>query len=589
MKRAVFVGLLILISVSVSGDDSRGEAGAIPLKNYELVRNGGFYLGDAGWLVVGSYAGPSIDAAFDKNSWGLAIATGTQSEPQAYAMQQLYPPTSISQATISMKYRLAAQQGSYFGGLQIALASTVNNQMQPVIPLASMTQSNYVGGTWQSLALSLTKQQLAQINSIRAQGLPLYVYVGIQGTFMTVHLDNVSMLVDGSMTLPQMKGNIALTLNDESKVLGKFQIWTIQPDGQNARKYFEAEGACYGLDWRPDGKAIVFASSHEKAYSRFSADIYELQGTGVRKITNPPNHSQAVASGRGKGTVVGKVYNQTDRNIVVAVHVEGAEELVFVSVGPYPNGNHTVEYMVPDVTDMGSGQQYINAREGDYVWLAALGADVQPGRTVRGGDIYLTSTRASFTATSPTYTNDGRQIIYAQPMMQAVPVTGGIGSNPYGWKGSINVISAAHSPVNNSILYQAGFGNGIFLVSPGSDAVKLVGTEVGLGPEHPSWLADGSGFVYIQLNAGNGPKGKNIYYYNFQNRQAVPVTQLFNEWAEYPSVSPDGKYIVFERVLSYSSNTDIAQWREVWIMQSDNQNIMWPLVRQGNPRFPRWK
>lgn len=118
--------------------------------------------------------------------------------------------------------------------------------------------------------------------------------------------------------------------------------------------------------------------------------------------------------------------------------------------------------------------------------------------------------------------------------------------------------------------------------------MKLVGTEMGLGPEQPSWLSDGSGFVYTQLNT-NGPSGKNIHYYNFQNRQAVPVTQLYSEWAEHPCVSPDGKFIVFERVLSTTINHDVRTWREVWIMQSDNQNNMWPLVRQGNPRFPRWR
>ena len=535
---ALAAALLILFSFLILADDVQGEGTPIPVQNYELVRNGGFYIGKAGWLCVGSIVTPSPQASFDQKTPGLLIQTGTQSEPQAYAMQQVYPPTSISQGKVSMKYRVVPMQGSYFGGLQIALASTVNNQMQPIIPLTSMTQSNFRGSNWLSLDHKLTAQQISQINGIRAKGLPLYVYIGIQGTFMSVHVDNVSMLVNGQMNYPPMSGKIALTLNDSSKVPGRFQIWTMDPTGQNARKYWDSEGVCYGLGWRPDGKALVFSSSHEKYYSRFSADIYELQGTNVRKITNPPSRARIKNLRAGKGTVIGKVYNRTDRNIVAFIHVEGADELVSVSVGPYPYGNHTADYKVPNVKDLGSGQQYINAREGDYVWLAALGADVRAGATVKGGDIYLTSTRSSFTPTSPSYTHDGRNIVYGMPMLQMVPVAGGLGVSPYGWKGTINVLSAAHSPVQSAIIYQAAYGDGIYLTQNGSNPVKIISVNNGLGPEHPSWLLDGSGFVYSQLNTGNGPEGKNIHYYNFQNRQAVPVTQLLNEWAEHPSVSP---------------------------------------------------
>src|SRR5947209_17233152 len=95
-----------------------------------------------------------------------------------------------------------------------------------------------------------------------------------------------------SVTAAVNRGTIAY-------VRGGAEIHLIEPDGSNDRLIWThprpdtaAALGISGLAWRPDGKEIAFSSGHEAQYSIYQSDIYGIQpdGSGLRKITNPPDH-----------------------------------------------------------------------------------------------------------------------------------------------------------------------------------------------------------------------------------------------------------------------------------------------------------
>jgi len=68
----------------------------------------------------------------------------------------------------------------------------------------------------------------------------------------------------------------------------------------------------------------------------------------------------------------------------------------------------------------------------------------------------------------------------------------------------------------------------------------------------------------------------NIFRYDFATGKTTQVTSLENEFARSFSVSPDGKWIVFERART----ADKDQEADLWIVGTDGRGARL-LVRNG--------
>ena len=80
----------------------------------------------------------------------------------------------------------------------------------------------------------------------------------------------------------------------------------------------------------------------------------------------------------------------------------------------------------------------------------------------------------------------------------------------------------------------------------------------------------------------SGAFGTDIFQYNMDNGQVVSLTDFAHEVAANPSPSPDGQYIVFERLPQNSEH------RNLWVMKRDDPTVMWPLTNDGKSGNPDW-
>ena len=84
------------------------------------------------------------------------------------------------------------------------------------------------------------------------------------------------------------------------------------------------------------------------------------------------------------------------------------------------------------------------------------------------------------------------------------------------------------------------------------------------------WLPDGSGFLFSKRVVGLG-FFDDIYEYNFATKEVTNLTSFPADAEEPPrglSISPDGKYIVFEREADPPNNVTSS----LWIMNRDGTN-----------------
>ena len=374
-----------------------------------------------------------------------------------------------------------------------------------------------------------------------------------------------------------------------------YEIWLIEPDGSNDRRIWSSGiphpnniDDITRVEWRPDAGEIAFSSRHERACSIYEADIYAIwpDGSNYRRITNAP--ACAALANFPKGSVSVTVRNSTTRNPLY-VYVQGAPT-VQSAVVPQ-GGSATVTFA--DVADFGDGvlQQAV-AFWGLERWNEPLAlADVKPGQTVHAGTLEVSGAGIQqFGVRHPTWHRDGSRlgwILAGCAIMQQIPA-----NPPAGATGT--ALTTAYVPacvmdwgptpaLANQILYGVYTTEyGIYRVTEGS------GTKgellVSWGPNlvlDIQWLPDGSGFLYSRTDRFSGNwTAANIYEYTFATRQVTQLTQFTDEIAGAFSISPDGQYVVFERVPQLGWEN-----RDVWMMRRDGTGMR-RLVQYG--LFPSW-
>jgi Tol biopolymer transport system component len=72
------------------------------------------------------------------------------------------------------------------------------------------------------------------------------------------------------------------------------------------------------------------------------------------------------------------------------------------------------------------------------------------------------------------------------------------------------------------------------------------------------WLPDGSGFLYSATNLF--ADAANIFHYDMRMKQSRQVTQLQGAFARRFSISPSGKWIVYERTKTKDTYENVDLW-----------------------------
>ncbi len=338
------------------------------------------------------------------------------------------------------------------------------------------------------------------------------------------------------------------------------EIWVVNADGSQARKLWEIPqdqraymtSGIQDLAWRKDGSMLAFVSGHEPQCSVYETNVYviDADGSNFQRVTNRPACSETKEIATGSVTV--SLRNQFTTSQIAEVSVEGLTEPVFVSLLP----SQVKQITIPNVPDLGANiMQAVVAVEGSRRWIIP-GADVIAGQTVDAGELAFTTAArlSSFKVWDVSWSPDGQSLAFllGSGIMQQVPLQGGVlqrSSNLLA--GDAQAIQAANlswSPVDNTVIYTAfdlESGTAVYRATVDSDQVaeRLVNVDDTRGL---AWLPDGSGFVMANfLKEFFTPVNGNLFYIDLANEMIYQLTNFDSEYAFSPSVSPDGKEVIF--------------------------------------------
>lgn len=355
-------------------------------------------------------------------------------------------------------------------------------------------------------------------------------------------------------------------------------IRLIEPDGSDDRPIWtHAESNEFfrgfkGLDWNPDATELAFGARHETTCSNYQADIFGIRadGSGERRITNPPACADLAAF--PTGSISFQVRNEVADRAVFFIYVEGAPETVPVTVSP----GATELVTVHNVADFGPGViQYVSAVNGLISWIQPdIAADIQAGAQVDVSNTFVITAntgRDTWDASVPSWHRSGERVAYSlgRGIPASIPADAEIGHDGdllFDLAANARASYLAWSPVNDDVLLA--FGGDVYIGAAGATEVALIAqagsTQLIQGMD---WLPDGSGFV-VAATAGEFTwERSNLWIYDFASENIEQLTDYESQYVGYPSVSPDGNYVVF------TLGDDIDAGGEMFVMALDGSDI----------------
>jgi TolB protein len=391
-----------------------------------------------------------------------------------------------------------------------------------------------------------------------------------------------------------LQGSIAYVRDEK-------EIRIIQPDGSGDHQLWTHKDAkpysgIGDLAWSPDGNSLAFSSGHASATSLFHSDLYVIKpdGSGLRKLTNPPDQTKYsnYPNGKVSVTVRNDSYSFQTSNATAGtffVYVAGADAPQLANIPPGTSKTLTFN----SVADFGKKAQAIVAIYGNYRWFEA-GTDVQAGKTVKAPDMSITGDGIEyFGAFHPVWRSDGSEISYRT----GVCTVDRIPTNPpegefyfkamFGGKAPFGTCSWDWGPTQalaNQVIYtENSTESAIYLMTeggthPGTKLVNYSDVQYQL-LQDLHWLPDGSGFLYSTVDLMRS--SSNIFHYDFKSKQTTQVTKFENEFAKKFSISPDGTMVVYERTKEYDENSPADLW--IQAMNGSNSRL---LVK--NAHSPSW-
>ena len=378
----------------------------------------------------------------------------------------------------------------------------------------------------------------------------------------------------GNSTVTNGGGTIAYVRNST-------EIRMIDADGSNDRRLWthpdaKKELGIFDVAWRPDGKELAFSSGHAAVSSLYHADLYAIHpdGTGFRKLTNPPDRAEFAKYPKGVVSVTLRndqpSYRQSQASAgVFIVYVAGADEPQQITLPP----GSAKTLLFKNVADFGNVAQAVVAMWGKFRWFTP-GVEVEAGRTVKAPLFSITGDGIELLgAFNPVWRSDGSRISYRSGLctLNSVPV------NPTPGEYVYNPLFAGKNPLGtcvwdwgptaataNQLLYteNSSGDSSVFRMTegsthPGQKLMQYSDIEYQLLFDL-QWLADGSGFVFSNQTLMRD--SANLFRYDFATRKTTQITRLQNEFTGKFSISPDGRSIVFERSKSLDDDRAIDLW-----------------------------
>jgi hypothetical protein len=370
-------------------------------------------------------------------------------------------------------------------------------------------------------------------------------------------------------------------------IRGVSEIRLIDSNGKNERLIWKkpdiAKLGLHDVVWRPDGRELAFSSSHEALFSFYDADIYAIRpdGSGLRKITNAPSHEDFDKYKKGSVTLTVRnnqyTFQAAQSSVgVFFVNIVGADAPQQVTVPP--GSSRTIVFN--SVADFGNRAQQIVATFGRYRWFMP-GTDVQAGKTIKAPDLIISGDGIElFGAYRPVWKEDGSEISFRTGtcLVQKISAqsSNDLDYHPLFEKapsGACNWDWGPTAALKDQVLYtenEGDGGSGIFLMKEGGLHDPSTRQTLFANIQYQllndlQWLPDGSGFVYSTIDLFR--ESANIFLYNFKTKQTKQLTQIKSEFARKLSVSPGGRWIVYERGKTADDDEDV----DLWVIGTDGR------------------
>ena len=563
-------------------------AKTIPQTDLELVRNGAFDLAaDYGkptsWVVTGTGSGVLPTAGQDGGP-AMQLQGISENQPQLY--QQLRLPTLITGVSVAADFRASFIGYPSSVWPEFAVSITTSTSV-----LVTLYDSQFTADTgWMQVNRALTAGEVSAIQNAHSVGESVFIvftlYQDGPGVSQTL-IDNVSFRVDGSMTIPNLDGSIGFIGLDAGG--NPKTVKRIAPDGSGNSVLWThpstvpETNSLFDVAWKPDASEVAFSSNHESGYSAFNSDVYGLKpdGSGLRRITNPPGQSDLSNGSFQYGKVKGSIRNDYSSVTTFMVYVEGAKNPVSVNVGAYGD---EVGFPELEVADLGVGLHYVV-----FIWSKGSNAncreyapaviDVQAGQTINAGTLSFDGTCGAYDSESISWKRNGAQIaVDVLTPRKFASVGEAIGTALF--SGAAFADKVAWSPVDNRVLYRNNIADnsfsGIYMTSDNGDAGTRVVASGGALWLTPAWLPDGSGFVYTSDHE--------MRQFLFAGSQDTPLAYFYNDFVFNPSVSPDGRYVVFEWQESFTG----GNYHNLWVLDRSKPTQMWSLTSDNRSTNPDW-
>lgn len=362
------------------------------------------------------------------------------------------------------------------------------------------------------------------------------------------------------------------------------EIRLINADGTNDRRLWthpdaKRELGIYDVAFRLDGKELVFSSAHAAAASLYHSDLYAIRpdGSGFRKITNSPDRAEFGRYPKGSVSVTLRndqpFYRQSQASSgVFIVNVAGADEPQQITLPP----GSTKTVVFKSVADFGNVAQVVVAIWGKYRWFTT-GVDVRASQTAKAPLFSISGDGIELLgAFRPVWRSDGSRVSYRSGVctlnsVSATPTPGDYEYSPlFSGKAPLGSCVWDYGPTPNTaneLIYteNSSGDSSVFRITQGGKhpGEKLI-TYSDIAYQllfDLRWLPDGSGFLFSNQTLMRD--SANIFRYDFASRKTTQITNLQNEFTGNFSISPDGRWIVFERSKSLEENREV----DLWIMQ----------------------
>ena len=353
---------------------------------------------------------------------------------------------------------------------------------------------------------------------------------------------------------PKATGTIAYVNANSTK------LHLIQPDGSNDHVIWTApivgnvQSGVRFPAWRPDGTEIAFASDFEQTVSLLQSDIFAVKpdGSGLRKITDPPLNSQL--SSFQTGTVTVHITNENVSDSLFIIYVQGAQapQSTTVLAGTTKNLTFTNVAIFPGQS------QFPVAINGITRWYGQPDTTTFQAGTNNSATIDInTGGYDDFGGSMPVWRSDSQEVGYwigqacIGQTIAASPAPGEQwGEQIVGYSASMCDFDRGPTVATaDQVIYWDSLGNfpdGAFIQATegASSGTMLFDTGYGGYVYGLRWAPDGGSILY-SFNDGSCDCS-NLYEYNLFSKNLTQITHFTQEYVGSFTISPDGQKIVFE-------------------------------------------